>query len=271
MKPKQLIFQVNIPVRGKSNLYEFCNWSAVNYCSRYGIDYKILTEAQLKILPDMNRTKRNKNGLMKEAGCLPIFEKEWAFTFLNDYDQIAVIDSDIYIREDAPNIFDELPFEFDWGGVQERDLPLTKGHRSKIQGYSKVSFKHPAASDVDWDWNKDGIAGFMNMGMMIFNKSIMKYIPEWNNPRDFIMRPEFKDFVDGVGPLWHSTDQILLNYWLRKCGANVKRMDWRWNAMYRGAEDSRIKEAYFVHFFLKDQIRPGKGEDIAAVKKILGV
>jgi hypothetical protein len=270
MKPKQLLFQVYLPIRGRSHLYDFCTQSAVNYCKKYDIDYMVTTGAKLKILPNMNRTNRNKNGLMKEAGCLPIFEKSQAFQYLGEYDQIAVIDADIYIRESAPNIFDELTEEYQWGGVQERDLPLTGSHKSKIQGYSKVSFKHPAANDVDWDWDKDGIAGFMNMGMMIFNSSIKEYMPEWEHPENFIMRKEFADFVDGVGPLWHSTDQILLNYWLRKYKINVKRMDWRWNGMYRGARDEKIKEAHFVHFFLKDQIS-GKGENIDQIKKILGL
>ena len=39
---------------------------------------------------------------------LPIYEKENAFDYFDDYDQIAIIDADIYIRDTAPNIFNEL-------------------------------------------------------------------------------------------------------------------------------------------------------------------
>ena len=39
---------------------------------------------------------------------LPIYEKENAFDYIDDYDQIAIIDADIYIRPDSPNIFDEV-------------------------------------------------------------------------------------------------------------------------------------------------------------------
>ena len=123
---KRLIFQIYIPIRGQSNLYNLCTDSVAKYCKKYGIDHVIMREPKLRINPDMSRTQRNKIGLMKEAGYLPIFEKEWAFTYLDDYDQIAVIDSDIYVRENAPNIFEDLPQEYDWGGVLERDLPLNE-------------------------------------------------------------------------------------------------------------------------------------------------
>ena len=267
---KRLIFQVYIPIRGKSKLYDFCVDSVSKYCKKHDIDHIVMTEPRLRINPNMKRTNRNKVGLMKEAGYLPIFEKEWAFTYLDKYDSIAVIDADIYIRESAPNIFDELPSEYDWGGVLERDLPLTGSHRKKIQGYSKDMFSKAPCNGVDWEW-KDNVAAFMNMGMMIFNQSIRNHVPEYKEPNQFIHRMEFEDFVDGVGLFRYSTDQVLLNYWLKECKARVKYMDWRWNALYRGVEDKMISKAHFIHFFLKDQIRPGKGEDLNVVKKVLSI
>ena len=265
---KRLIYQVYVPIRGESKLYNLCVDSVAKYCEWHGIDHIVAREPTLKILPDMARTGRNKNGLMKEAGYLPIYEKEQAFTYLDRYDQIAVIDADIYIRNTAPNIFNELG-DHDWGGVLERDLPLAPKHAAKIKAYSNVSFKAAPCNTVEWDWNANG-ADFMNMGMMMFNKSIIKHIPEWQNPREFLHRPDFKDLVDGVGPLWHSTDQILLNYWLKKSGANVKHLDWKWNTLYRGATDESIPAAYFVHFFMKEGIK-GKGEDIDSIRKILNI
>lgn len=264
---RRLIFQVNIEIRGPSNLYNLCIDSAKTYCKKHNIDHFVLTKPQLKISPDMNRTDRNKNGLLKEAGgYLVIFEKENAFDFFNSYDQIAIIDSDVYIRESAPNIFDELPLEYDFGGVLERDLPLTASHRGKIRGYSRDMFTN--IKDVDWQWNDDG-AAFMNMGVMVMNQSLNKYL-NGQTPEQFIRRKEFKDFVDGIGLLRFSTDQVLLNYWLKKEKARVKYMDWRWNALYRGAEDSYIPQAHFIHFFLKNHL-PGKGENIKDIKNILGI
>ena len=270
---KRLIFQVYLPIRGKSNLYDLCTESVQNYCNKYDIDYVQLTEPKLKIEPDPKRHNRNKVGLIKEAGArfncppfLPIFEKEVAFNYLDKYDQICIVDADIYIRENAPNIFEELPEEYDFGGVVERDQPLTSGHRSKIKTYSESMFK--PLKDVDWKWNENG-GEFMNMGLMLFNKSLAKYL-NGQTPQEFIHRPEFKDFVDGIGLYRYSTDQVLLNYWLKKCGSNVKNLSWKWNALYRGTVEKRIAEAHFVHFFLKDHL-PKKGEDINQIKSILGV
>jgi hypothetical protein len=38
-------------------------------------------------------------------------------------------------------------------------------------------------------------------------------------------------------------------------------MDWRWNGLYKGIEDSCLKDTHFVHFFLKDLL-PDRGENI---------
>jgi len=257
---KRLIYQVYV---GKhSKLYDHCIESVKAYCHKNGIEHHVQTEPILKILPDMNRTNRNKNGLMGQMGYLPIFEKENAFDYLDPYDQVAVIDSDIYIRPDAPNIFDDLPEQYDFGGVLERSLPLTPSHRNKIRGYSRDNFTR--LTDVDWNWNDDG-AEFFNMGMMVMNKSILKYL-NGQTPEQFIRRPEFKDLVDGIGLFRYSTDQLLLNYWLKRDGVRVKHMDWRWNAMYRGVQDNKIPEAHFIHFFLKQQL-PAKGENVAELMK----
>lgn len=262
---KRLIYQVY--VGNKSKLYDFCTDSVKTYAKYYGIDYVIQTEPILKIMPNMNRTNRNKNGIIKEMGYLPIFEKENAFSYLKEYDQVAIIDSDIYIRHGSPNIFEELETEYDFGGVLERSGPINKSHKLKIAGYSRDMFK--SMKDVNFDWNDSG-ADFMNMGMMVLNKSITKYF-NGETPEQFIRRDEFKDFVDGIGLYKYSTDQVLLNYWLKKSGAKVKHMDWKWNALYRAIEDNQIKDAHFVHFFLKQQIRPGNGEDLSVVKKALGI
>jgi predicted SprT family Zn-dependent metalloprotease len=73
------------------------------------------------------------------------------------------------------------------------------------------------------------------------------------------MRPEFKDFVDGKGAWKWSTDQTLLNYWVRKEQMNIQKLDWKWNALFTAVES--VDAAHFIHFFLKDKL-PHKGEDV---------
>ena len=103
----------------------------------------------------------------------------------------------------------------------------------------------------------------MNMGLMMMNKSITNYL-RGDSGKQFIQRPEFKDFVDGIGPWKWSTDQTLLNYWIYKEKMVVENLDWKWNALYTAVKN--IKEAYFIHFFLKDKL-PNKGENVEQLMK----
>ncbi len=112
--------------------------------------------------------------------------------------------------------------------------------------------------NIDFLWNDKG-AEFFNMGMMVMNKSITKYID--GTPEEFIRRPEFKRFVDGLGNWKWSTDQTLLNYWVRKSGMKQQHLSWKYNALFKGIRDDWLPKAEFIHFFLKDRL-PEKGENV---------
>ena len=123
-------------------------------------------------------------------------------------------------------------------------------------------------TDVDWKWNQLG-AEFYNMGMMVINsKNFLPYL-KGQTAEQFIRRPEFKDFVDGIGYRKWSTDQMLLNYWVKKEKIPTLNMDWRWNGLYKGIEDIRLPEARFIHFFLKDLL-PQQGENVQALMEAIG-
>ena len=251
---KRLIFQVS--VGQPSKLYKTCIQSVADYCKKYSIDHIVLTEPKLRIRPDLNRTGRSKQAVEK-LGYLPIYEKENAFEYFDRYDQIAIVDSDIYIKSNAPDIFLDLPQEYDFGGVAERELPLTPKYQNKITKYSRSAFTN--LTDVDWRWNNLG-AEFYNMGLMVMNKSFAKYL-NGQTPKEFISRPEFKDFVDGVGFYKWSTDQMLLNWFVKKEKMKCKNMDWRWNSLYTAVTKDRQQESFFTHFFLRDHL-PNRGENI---------
>lgn len=256
---KCLIYQVYLGNR--LNLYDFCTESVAKYCKKYGIDHIIQREPILKIVPDIKMTNRSAQSYGR-LGYLPIYEKENAFSYLDQYDRIAIIDSDIYIRDNAPNIFDELNDGTEFGAVVEREMPLTQNYKKKISTYSREQYE--PLTDVDWKRNELGHE-FMNMGMMIFSKDIQKYL-NGQTPKEFIHRHEFKKFVDGLNFWKWSTDQTLLNYWIRKEKMNIKRMDWKWNTLFKGVEDKYLKQGYFIHFFLKDHL-PNRGEDINMLLK----
>ena len=144
-------------------------------------------------------------------------------------------------------------------------MPCAKKYKSKIRKYSKAAFEN--ITDVDWKWNELG-AEFYNMGMMVINsKKFLPYL-KGQTAEQFIRRPEFKDFVDGIGYRKWSTDQMLLNYWVKKEKIPTLNMDWRWNGLFKGIDDNRLPEARFIHFFLKDLL-PQKGENVQALMEAI--
>jgi hypothetical protein len=241
-----LIYQVKV---GETPaFYEPCIASVARYCKRYGIDHMVQTEPILKVRPV--KSHRSVNAL--RLGYLPIMEKSNAFGFLAQYEKVAIVDADIFIKASAPNLFDELTGDF--AAVLERDMPLTEKYREKIRKYSEGQYR--SLTDVDWQW--DCGAAFYNMGLMLFGQGVVPHLG--GAPAEFVRRPEFERFVNGEGHWRWSTDQTLLNYWVKKSGMRTQSLDWRWNALYGGIRDDALHEARFVHFFLSAKLPRGGAE-----------
>jgi hypothetical protein len=255
---KRLIYQV--AVGAKSKLYQHCIESVKAYCGMHDFDHIVQGVPKLRIKPDIFATGRSKESYEKHGGFLPIFEKENAFSYFKDYDQIAIIDADIWIRPGSSNIFLEIDADADFAGVVESEMPIEPWYNQKILGYSRMQYGTLKIPTWYGQYNDKTGFPFMNMGMMVMNNSFAKYLND-ETPEQFIRRSEFKKFVDGIGPYKWSTDQTLLNYWVNTCGMNVQRLDWKWNALFTAVESDKIKEANFVHFFLKDKL-PNKGENV---------
>jgi len=255
---RQLIYQVYTGKR--LNLYDHCTASVSEYASRIGADYIKQTIPKLLIKPDVFATNRSKESYEKYGGFLPIYEKENAFKYLNQYDQVAIIDADVYVRpECSQSIFDDIDPGSDFAGVIERDMPITPQYERKIANYSRMQYgMAPINKLFDWKDVRGRGADFYNMGIMVMNKSINRYL-KGQTPEQFLRRPEFKGFIDGLGAWKWSTDQTLLNYWIKKEKMNVTNLHWKWNGLFTANE--RIKECNFIHFFLKDKL-PKHGENI---------
>ncbi len=252
-----LIYQVKV---GETPaFYDTCIASVAAYCERHGIEHIVQTEPKLKIAP--LRSYRSVNAL--RLSYLPIFEKANAFSYLGQYERIAVIDADVFIRPSAANIFCELG-DADFAGVLERDLPATDKHREKVRKYSEGQYG--LLTDVDWQWNADG-AAFYNMGVMVMGQGIRAYL-NGQTPTQFIRRPEFERFVNGEGHWKWSTDQTLLNHWVKKSWMSARNLDWRWNALYGAIPSDRLREANFVHFFLSSKMERGGAEIPDIVKSL---
>jgi len=261
---KKLIYQVYTGKRKK--LYDFCTASVKKYADRIGADYVVQRTPILMIKPDVFQTNRSEESYMKYGGFLPIYEKENAFAYFRSYDKIALIDGDIFIRDSAPDIFDEINDDIDFAGVVEREMPLNDKYVHKITNYSRMQYGN--IKTVDWKWNNRG-AEFYNMGMMLMNKSMGKYL-NGETPAQFLNRPRFKPFIDGMGPWKWSTDQTLLNTWVKEEKMRTKNLDWKWNGLYNAVPNDKLHEAHFIHFFHKT-VLPMEGENIEELAKLVGI
>ena len=265
---KRLIYQVYTGKRSK--LYDHCTATVKAYAEDINekespnnrVDYIIQTQPIMKIKPDVFATNRSKESYEKYGGFLPIYEKENAFNHWDRYDQIAIIDADVWVRPGTENIFDVMNHETEFAGMAERTAPILPWYKEKLIGYTRMQYS--SLTDVDWRWNESG-AHFYNMGVMLLNRHIVQYLKgkskRYETGREFIERPEFKRFVDGLGAWKWSTDQTLLNYWVKKEKMEQQELSWKWNALYTAISNEDAKKAYFVHFFLKDKL-PNRGEDV---------
>ena len=253
---RNLIYQVQV---GPSNpLYDVCIASVASYCAQHGISHVIQREPKLRITP--LDSQRSENACAR-LGYLPIYEKENAFEYFDQYDNVCILDGDIYVKPNAPNIFNEIT-GYEFAAVAERDMPLNARHAKKIKKYSHGQYDL-LRNEADFCWNNMG-AEFYNMGLMLMSSSIKKHLHN-QTPMEFLRRAEFKRFIDGVGNWRWSSDQTLLNYWVKKEQIITRNLDWRWNALYRGVRDECLSDAYFVHFFLSTYIEQPIEEIIATL------
>jgi len=261
---KRLIYQVRVGESRNSKLYDTCITSVKNYCDRHSIDHYVLRSPRLRIAPDPFTSNRSQESHQKHGGYLPIYEKENAFDLMDEYDQICIVDADIYIREDAPNIFDDFGTDKAWGSVAEREMPITKEYKQKIVNYSQMQYRtlHP---NPNFKPNNLGFE-FYNMGMILINSKLFKPYLKGQSASQFIRRFEFQKFVDGQGAWKWSTDQTLLNYFLKRDKVPVKHMNFKWNGLFTA--NTKITECHFVHFFLKDKL-PNRGENVDELMKLI--
>ncbi len=238
---RRLIFQV--AVGEVPEFYGPCMKSVQDYAAKIGVEYCYINEPQLRIVP--KASQRSENAL--RLGYLPIFEKEHGFSYLGEYDQVCILDADVYVRDIAPSIFD-VAAGHDFAGVLECELPLQDRYLKKIRAY---------AQDQYGDRNR----AFYNMGVTVWSANVLTYL-NGDTPKQFIERPEFEKFVNGEGKYRWSTDQTLLNEWVRRTCMSRRCLDWRWNCMYDYVDPKALKQGpYFIHFALAANM-PRKGVEI---------
>jgi len=257
---KKLIYQVYLGNRSK--LYDFCTNSVKEYAEKIGADYICQTKPILRIAPDpfMNQ-REGKTGGWKKLGYLPILEKENSWNHFKNYDFCCIIDADIYIKPETPDIFN-YHNGYTVSSVYECDMPITEQHAAKIKSYSNMV----QLFNMNWPYkNKTGY-DFFNSGVLMYNCKNMLERLKGMSPEEFLRQPIFMDLINGIGPFKWQSEQMLLNYWFRKENIEVQRLEWKWNTLYTAVNNP--KEGYFIHFFLRDHL-PDNGENIEELVKTL--
>lgn len=106
------------------------------------------------------------------------------------------------------------------------------------------------------------------MGMMVLNKSMAYFLKNTPSAAAFLQQAKYKDFIDGIGNWKWSTDQTLLNYWVKEERMKTKHLTFHWNGLFSAIPEERIRQANFVHFFLKDKL-PARGENVKQLMEMV--
>ena len=242
----RIIFQVALGKWGESLLYKECIESVSFYAERLGCDHLILTEPRLRISPNPDRSNRSAEASEKHGGILPHFEKFFALNLLDSFDQVLVVDADVYIRDCAPNIFLESQPDEDVLAVSEAAMPLKREVRKQVKEYAQSQFGD--LYSPTWGTKRRGVIDFYNSGIVLLQRGRMLS----NNkpdPVSLLTSEIAQPFVDGIGNWKWSGDQTFFNYWVRSSGLKHRDLSWRWNGLYGGIRPSRIAKAHFVHFY----------------------
>ena len=259
---KRLIFQVYVSHRSK--LYDVCTASVKEYAASIGVDYYCQTAPILKVKPDLFQSNRSRSSWEKYGGYIPIFEKENFIDHFKDYDQICIVDGDIWIRPDSPNVFEQFDSNYDMAAVYETETPTDSAYTQRVKNYANEQLA--PMPQFNWEGNQ-----FFNSGMLIYDNNIKPKIKQ-KTAREFIDRLDFQDFINGKGPWKWQGDQIMLNYFTKKEKVNVQHLDYKWNCLYNpnfgGIDRKLAREAYFIHFF--QAVKLGKyADDVKGLIKLV--
>ena len=207
MKLKTAIFTVNI---GDDLDYLPAMLSVQFYARKYDISYFVSEKPAIRFL-------------------YPPFEKHQCFRLFNmGYDRILILDRDILITPNAPNIFECYP-DMDTLYAFDENFPDEMMNRDPIVNGIKAG--------IDWPKNERGVYKYFNSGVVIISKN-------------------FKDFTKGIMELPETpqmrkfAEQTSMNYMVFKKGIKFESLSCHWNRMDFGVPDVQNKryDAYFIHY-----------------------
>ena len=207
MKANTAIFTVNI---GDGSDYLPAMLSGQYYARKYDISYFVCEEPAIRFL-------------------YPPFEKYQCFRLFDmGYDRVLILDRDILITPNAPNIFECYP-ETDTLYAFDENIPNEMMDRDPIVNGIKTG--------IDWPKNARGTYKYFNSGVVIIGKNFKDFIRGF---RDLLETPQMRKFPE----------QTSMNYMVFKKGIKFESLDYHWNKMHFGVPDMENKryDSYFIHY-----------------------
>lgn len=142
-------------------------------------------------------------------------------TLAAKYDRVLFLDADVWVRSTAPNIFEQFDPSQVWMHV---DRPHQANRDSFIANYATIAKQQQIEPITDYDC--------LNSGVVLFSR---EHLGMWSEPP----LPAPKQFL---------TEQIWIEYNLRRQGFAVGKLPTEWNTQYWFSDfAARESSAYFVH------------------------
>ncbi len=170
----------------------------------------------------------------------PCLLKQAVNSFWYRYDRVLYVDSDILIKPDSPNIFEEVPVGF--LGVFDEFSYSNILMKERKSGYilkyvEKHNEMYPNDCIILPDSTQDG---FYNMGVFLCSKDTNPHQPVGNK----IMRLE-------VSPHY---DQVFCNVQIKKNKIPIKSLSSKWNR-FRSLIHSKddFGSSYFIHYVSEEK------------------
>jgi len=204
---KTAIFTLSI---GDHDKYLPTMLSAKMYAEKYGIPYFVADQLEIRFVG------------------IP-FEKFQCFKLFDvGYDRVLMLDRDILITTNAPNIFECYP-DMDTLYAFEENAPTEQMNRDPIVNAIKAG--------IDWPKNEKGLYKYFNTGVALLSKNFKDSIAGYRD-------------VPDIPEMWRFFDQTCINYLVFKKGVKFESIDYSWNRMHLGLPDPKNKryEANFIHY-----------------------
>lgn len=205
---KNLIFIVSI---GRDNYLQYCLPSVKFYCKKYNIDLKVISNPLYNIPSSLEYNYKT-------------FEKNQVYNYIEGYDRILRLDSDIIINPNAPNFFES---DSNYIYVTYEDVGPRKVERKFEIERLKKSLGHIK------NWNE----GYFNSGVILFSQ-MHKEIFNFN----------LEDLGKDLGPY---KEQSYLNWKVKSLGFELVNLGKDFNHLQAFEEDwsnSNRLNASIIHY-----------------------